>query len=184
MVYHRIWIYFPVLCSRTLLFIHSLYNSLHLLISNSQFIPPPPPPPWQPQACSPCLWVCVCFLNNPRRALMQKKGRAVLCKNWEHPEKLIKTFPFDYTLEDGNSFLSRLSLTQLAQEECKGWVGSFPTWEWKEATYQRDDGVRGTAAADSTSTLWDSHFAIFQRWRQLTGKKKNAFNKFLVWRSG
>ena len=36
------WIQFPVLYSRTLLFIHSVYNSLHLLMSNSQSIPPPP----------------------------------------------------------------------------------------------------------------------------------------------
>ena len=36
------WIYFPVLYSRTSLFIHSLYsNSLHLLIPNSQSIPLP-----------------------------------------------------------------------------------------------------------------------------------------------
>ena len=35
------WIWFPVLYSGTLLFIHALYNSLHLLIPNSQFIPPP-----------------------------------------------------------------------------------------------------------------------------------------------
>ena len=104
------------------------------------------------------------FLNNPRRNLMPKKGGAVLCRNWEHPEKLIKTFLFDYTLEDGNRFLSRLSLTQLAREECKGWVGSSPTWEWKEATYHRDDGsVRNAAAAGSSSTLWDNRFAIFQR---------------------
>ena len=33
------WIYFPVLSRRTLLFIHSTYNSLHLLAPNSQFIP-------------------------------------------------------------------------------------------------------------------------------------------------
>ena len=41
MVYLRIWIWFSVLHSRTLLFIHSVYNSLHLLIPNSQFISPP-----------------------------------------------------------------------------------------------------------------------------------------------
>ena len=41
--------------SRTLWFIHSLYNSLHLLTPNSQSIPPPPPPPpWQPEVCSLC----------------------------------------------------------------------------------------------------------------------------------
>ena len=171
-----------MLHSRTLLFSHSLDHSLHLLISVSHSIPPP----WQPQICSLFLWVCVYFLNNPRRTLMPKEGGAVLCRNWEHPEKLIKTFLFDYTLEDGNRFLSRLSLTQLAPEECKGWVGSSPTWEWKEATYHRDDGsVRNAAAAGSSSTLWDNRFAIFQRQRQLTGKlKKNAFNNFLVWRSG
>lgn len=118
----------------------------------------------------------VCFLNNPRRTLMPEKGRAVLCGNWEHPEKLIKTFLFDYTPEDGNRFLSRLSLTQLAQEECKGWVGSSPTGEWKEATYQRDDGVSNAAAAESTSTLWDSRFAVFQRHRQRTGKKEKKMH--------
>ena len=39
------WIWFPVLYSRTSLFIHSLYNSLHLLTPNSHSIPPPPPSP-------------------------------------------------------------------------------------------------------------------------------------------
>ena len=34
------WIYFPVLHSRTLLFIHSIYKSLHLLIPASQSFPP------------------------------------------------------------------------------------------------------------------------------------------------
>ena len=36
------WIEFPVLYSRTLSFILSIYNSLHLLIPNSQSVPPPP----------------------------------------------------------------------------------------------------------------------------------------------
>ena len=35
------WIYFPVLYSRTLLFIHPIYNSLQLLTANSHYIPPP-----------------------------------------------------------------------------------------------------------------------------------------------
>ena len=39
MVYHRI--YFPVLYSRTLLFIHPAHNNLHLLIPNSPFPPLP-----------------------------------------------------------------------------------------------------------------------------------------------
>ena len=34
-----------MLHSRTLLFVHSIYNSLHLLIPNSQFIPPLSPSP-------------------------------------------------------------------------------------------------------------------------------------------
>ena len=45
--------YFPVLHSMTSLFIHSTYNSLHLLIPNSQ--PPISHPfflPQQPQDCS------------------------------------------------------------------------------------------------------------------------------------
>ena len=42
------WILFPVLYSKTLLFIHSIYNSLHLLTPNSQFIPSPPPHPCPP----------------------------------------------------------------------------------------------------------------------------------------
>ena len=40
MVYHGILnIWFPVLYSRNFLFIHPIYNSLHLLTPNSQFIP-------------------------------------------------------------------------------------------------------------------------------------------------
>ena len=34
------WIYFPVLYSRILLFVHSICNSLHLLTPNFQSIPP------------------------------------------------------------------------------------------------------------------------------------------------
>ena len=47
-------IYFPVLYSRTSVFIHSKCNSLHLLTPNSQSIPLPPLPSWQPQVCSLC----------------------------------------------------------------------------------------------------------------------------------
>ena len=36
---------FPALCSRTLLYIHPICSSLHLLIPNSQFLPSPPPLP-------------------------------------------------------------------------------------------------------------------------------------------
>ena len=57
------WIQFPVLYSRTSLLIHPKWNRLHLLTPNSQFISLPPPPPWQPQVCSPCLWVCFCFVD-------------------------------------------------------------------------------------------------------------------------
>ena len=51
-----------MLYSRTLLFILSLYNSLHLLIPNSQSIPPPSQP-GQPQVRSLCLWVYFCFVD-------------------------------------------------------------------------------------------------------------------------
>ena len=44
------WIQVPVLYSRTLLFIHPIHNSLHLLTPNSQSIPLSR---WQAQACSP-----------------------------------------------------------------------------------------------------------------------------------
>ena len=40
MVYQGYWIQCPVLCSRTLFFIHSVCNSLHLLTPDSQSIPP------------------------------------------------------------------------------------------------------------------------------------------------
>ena len=39
------WMWFPMLHNRTLLFIHSMYNSLYLLTPNSQSSPPPPPSP-------------------------------------------------------------------------------------------------------------------------------------------
>ena len=41
----------PVLYRRSLLFICSIYNSLHLLIPNSPSIPPSSPSPWQLQFC-------------------------------------------------------------------------------------------------------------------------------------
>ena len=55
--------YSSLLCSRTLLSIHSIYNSSHLLIPNSQYFLPHPRPPWQPQVHSLCLWVCFCFID-------------------------------------------------------------------------------------------------------------------------
>ena len=51
------WIYFRVLYSRTLLFIHCIYTSLHLLTQNSHAIPPHPSCR-QPQVSSLCL-ACV-----------------------------------------------------------------------------------------------------------------------------
>ena len=63
MAYHRILNTVPV-CSRTLLFLQPIHDSLHLLN--------PPTPlsahrslttPWQPQVCSLCLWVCFCFID-------------------------------------------------------------------------------------------------------------------------
>ena len=43
------WESFPVLYSRTLLFAHPLYNSLHLLIPISYSFSLPTLPPWHPQ---------------------------------------------------------------------------------------------------------------------------------------
>ena len=43
MVYHRMFIQFPMLYSKILLFTHSVYNRLHLLTPNSQSIPLHPP---------------------------------------------------------------------------------------------------------------------------------------------
>ena len=43
LVYYKIFNKLPVWFSRTLLFIHIISNSLHLLIPNSQSIPTPPP---------------------------------------------------------------------------------------------------------------------------------------------
>ena len=43
--------------SRILLFIHSVFNSWHLLTPISHSILSQSPPPWQPQIYSPCPWV-------------------------------------------------------------------------------------------------------------------------------
>ena len=53
-----------MLYGRTLLFIHPIYNSLHLLIPNSQSIPPP----WQPQVDTEasCCKRCMCIWSRPR----------------------------------------------------------------------------------------------------------------------
>ena len=47
---YRTW--FPILYSKTLLFIHLTYDSLQLLIPNSQSFPICHPHTWQPQVCS------------------------------------------------------------------------------------------------------------------------------------
>ena len=54
LVYHRILsiVLFPVLHSRTMLFNHSLYNSLRVLTPTSLSILPPTHSPWQPPVCS------------------------------------------------------------------------------------------------------------------------------------
>ena len=55
---------FPVLCSKGQLFICPLCNGWHLPIPNAQPTPRAPVPPlWQPQVCSPCLWVWFCFID-------------------------------------------------------------------------------------------------------------------------
>ena len=56
----------PVLYSRTSLLIHSKCHSLHLLTPNSQSSPLPPPSAWQPQICSPCMWICFCSRKPPK----------------------------------------------------------------------------------------------------------------------
>ena len=56
------WIQFPVLYSRILLFIHSIYNSLHLLIPDSQSFPCLPP---YPSTVS-LLFLCVCVVFSLR----------------------------------------------------------------------------------------------------------------------
>ena len=45
--------------SRTLLMIHSVYDSLHLLSPAPILSLPRPPPSWQPPVCSLCLWFSV-----------------------------------------------------------------------------------------------------------------------------
>ena len=72
-IYHRILNIVPaVLYNRNLWFIHSVLNSLHLLILTSQSFPPRPPPPWQSQVCSLCLVsllflyvLCFFFISSP-----------------------------------------------------------------------------------------------------------------------
>ena len=53
-----------MLYGRTLLFIHPIYNSLHLLIPDSQSIPPP----WQPQVDTEDSYCkrCMCLWLRPR----------------------------------------------------------------------------------------------------------------------
>ena len=60
------WISFPVLCTRTLLFTRPIYTRLHLLIPNSHPIPLPPTSPWQPQVCSPCLFLLHRYVHSCR----------------------------------------------------------------------------------------------------------------------
>ena len=50
------WRQFPLLYNRTL-FLHPVYNSLHLLAPASHSVPSPAPHPWQPPVCSACPWI-------------------------------------------------------------------------------------------------------------------------------
>ena len=52
MVYYKILNIVPCAIQQIMLFIHSVYNILHLQTSKSHFIPPFHPPPWQPQGGS------------------------------------------------------------------------------------------------------------------------------------
>ena len=63
MVYHSLLNTVPCDIQLDLVFIHSLCNSLCLLIPNSQSIPPLTPFPSKPQLCFLCLWVCFCFID-------------------------------------------------------------------------------------------------------------------------
>ena len=55
------WILFLVLRSKTFLFIHPIYNSLHLLIPNTESVLPAPSFPLGTTICSLCLCICFCF---------------------------------------------------------------------------------------------------------------------------
>ena len=72
------WIYFPVLYSRTLLFIHSIYKSLHLLTPISHSIPPPTPLLGN-HNFSLCLWNCFCFIDNFIHVIVQIPHVSDIC---------------------------------------------------------------------------------------------------------
>ena len=50
-----------MLRSKTFLFIHPIYNSLHLLIPNTESVLPAPSFPLGTTICSLCLCICFCF---------------------------------------------------------------------------------------------------------------------------
>ena len=52
------WIQSPVLYNRTLLFVHPIYKSSHLLLPNLSSLHPCPPG----KVCSLCLWICFFFV--------------------------------------------------------------------------------------------------------------------------
>ena len=59
---HDIELVFPLIYRRTLLFIHSMYKSLYLLIPTSPSVPACPSP-LQSQICSLCPWFCFYFIH-------------------------------------------------------------------------------------------------------------------------
>ena len=62
MAYYKILNIVPCAMQQNVLFIHSIYNILHLLTSKSHFFPPLHPPPWQPQSVL-YIRVCFCFVD-------------------------------------------------------------------------------------------------------------------------
>lgn len=49
----------------------------------------------------------------------------------------------------------------------------FPTSEWKEVTYQTDDGI-SAAESNSTSTPLGHHSAVFQKAKVTSNNKKSV----------
>lgn len=114
----------------------------------------------------------LCVLKNTRGALTPVEGNAALCRNQEHPEKLIKTLPSDYTRRMRIAS-SRALLWHSLLRGMRRMGGILPSRTAKGS--QRTKGLTaqpGLQLLAPPPPSGGNCCAIFQRLRQLTGKEK------------
>ena len=121
------WIQFPVLYSKTLLLLHSIYNSLHSLISNSQSFPHPLSPHHGLPPCERKLNGTLWGLNERRlrRSFMPGTG------SWGDGESGFPMFGESRLIIETDLVIAINTLSQRPSESptvCANWLSHWAAW--------------------------------------------------------